>query len=136
MKLTPEKGPWPRLLVFPLLVIAFLGLGLARMNPDLTYRLAHCPLRDTTGLPCLTCGGTHSIVAFMRGDFSEALMANPLVPLGTIALLIWTLYAFLATVLPRFRWSLELQENEKRATKFLVALVLIGNWIYLIWQFR
>ncbi len=136
LKLTPEKGPWPRLLVFPLLLFAALGLGLARLFPDLTYRLAHCPVRDTTGVPCLTCGGTHSIVAIMRGDFVEALVANPLISLGTVFLLIWAVFAIVATVLPRFRRSLEMRENDRRATKYLVALILIGNWIWLIWQFR
>ena len=118
------------------MLLAVLGLGLARLYPNLTYRLAHCPLRDTTGLPCLTCGGTHSVVALMRGDFFVSMMANPLVSLGTVMFLIWALYALLATVLPRFRRSLELLEHEKRAAKILVTLLLIGNWVWVIAQFR
>jgi len=83
LKLVPENSPWPRLLGFPLFAVVIYGMGMARFYPDLVYRLAYCPLRETTGIPCLTCGGTHSIVALMEGHFLESLLANTLVFLGT-----------------------------------------------------
>ncbi len=132
MNLTPEKGPWPRLLAFPLLSVLVGGLSLARLRPDLAYRLAHCPLRDATGIPCLTCGGTHAVVSMMQGNLKASLAANPLVFTGILVFLIWALYAVVATIFPRFRYSLELRPHEKRATRILAALVLLGTWFWLL----
>ena len=112
------------------------GLALARLNPELTYHLASCPLRDTTGVPCLTCGGTHSIVALMQGHWWEALAANPLVALGTPAFLFWSVYALWATFQPVLRRSLLLKPQEKRAARILVTLFLLATWAWEFWQFR
>jgi Protein of unknown function (DUF2752) len=136
LNLVPEKRPWPRLLVFPLLSLAVVALGLARLFPDLIYRLAHCPLRDTTGIPCLTCGGTHSLVALTNGRWAEALAANPLVALGTVCFLLWSGYALVSTVVPGLRRSLEFPAHEKRAVRIVAALFLLGTWAWEFWQFR
>lgn len=108
----------------------------ARLQPDLAYRLAYCPLRDTTGIPCLTCGGTHSIVALMHGHLPEAVAANPLVALGTIIFLVWAVYALAATFFPSIRRSLVFLTHEKRAVRIVTTLFLIATWAWQFWQFR
>jgi len=50
MHLVREKSSLPRLLVFPFGLVALLGLALVRFQPGLVLRLAHCPLRDMTGV--------------------------------------------------------------------------------------
>ena len=52
MRLVPEKSSLPRLLVFPFGLVVLLGVAAVHLRPDLVLRLAHCPLRDATGLPC------------------------------------------------------------------------------------
>lgn len=136
MKLIPENSPWPRLLVFPLLSVTLAVLALARLQPELAYRLAYCPLRDTTGVPCLTCGGTHSIVALVQGHVIESLAANPLVALGTIFFMIWSLYALLATMMPQLRRSLVIPSHEKRAIRIGTTLFLLATWAWEFWRFR
>lgn len=136
LQLSAENSPWPRLLVFPLLTVAVAGLFVARLQPDLAYRAAYCPLRDTTGIPCLTCGGTHSIVALMQGQVLEALAANPLVALGTVLFLFWAVYALASTFFPAIRRSLLLLPHEKRAARILTTLFLLATWAWEFWQFR
>jgi hypothetical protein len=136
LKLVPENSPWPRLLVFPLMTVVGAGLLLARLRPDLAYRLAYCPLRDTTGIPCLTCGGTHSIVSVMQGHWLEALGANPLVFVGTICFVLWSIFSIIATLIPRWRRSLSLLAHEKRAVRMMTALFLVATWAWEFWQFR
>jgi len=136
LKLIPENSPWPRLLVFPLLAVTITGLSIARMNPDLAFKLAYCPLRDTTGIPCLTCGGTHSIVSLMHGRLLEALAANPMVALGVIGFGLWSLWALITTFKPDFRRSFEFSRHEKRTARILTALFIFGTWAWEFWQFR
>lgn len=136
MQLVPENSHWPRLLVFPLLLVAASGLIFVRFQPSLAYKLAYCPLRDTTGIPCLTCGGTHSVVELVQGRWLEALSANPLVALGTVIFLIWSVYALMATMVPVLRRSPALGNKEKRAVKLMTTLFLLGTWAWEIWQFR
>ena len=118
------------------MTVVVAGLLLARLRPDLAYRLAYCPLRDTTGIPCLTCGGTHSIVSLMQGHLLEALGANPLVFVGTICFVLWSIFSIIATLIPRWRRSLSLLAHEKRAVRMMTALFLVATWAWEFWQFR
>ena len=122
--------------MFPLLTVAVAGLSLARLNPDLAFRLAYCPLRDTTGIPCLTCGGTHSIVSLMQGRLLDAVAANPLVAVGIISFWFWAAYALLATFIPKLRRSLKFSAPEKRAIRFLTTLFILATWAWEFWRFR
>ncbi len=62
-----------------------LGLGLSS-----TYALTGvgitCPFRAVTGWDCPFCGATRMGAALLSGDVSAALVANPLVLVGLIAL--------------------------------------------------
>jgi hypothetical protein len=48
-----------------------------------------CFFRKITGLPCPSCGITHSIVALMHGNLLDAIKANPLGLLMIILLIIF-----------------------------------------------
>lgn len=133
MRLVPEKSSLPRLLVFPFGLIALAGLILARFQSDLVLKLAHCPLRDITGLPCPTCGGTHTAISLTRGHLLDALKTNPLVTVGLVLFGLWVLVGLLATVFPGMRRDLELKPVEKRTARYLAVLLFILAWI---WQIR
>ncbi|MCP4293352.1 MAG: DUF2752 domain-containing protein [bacterium] len=132
MNFVPETSPWPRLLVFPFLAVSLPIMGMARWAPDWAYKLAHCPLRDTTGIPCLTCGGTHSLVSLVDGHWIRAFQANPLIVICTVLFFAWSLWAISATVFSPWRKTMVLSNIEKRTASILTVLSLVGNWI---WEF-
>jgi|GEM_PF-524053 len=47
-----------------------------------------CPLRHWTGVPCPTCGLTRSLMAVVRGDWSQAVMHHLFGPLLFLVLLV------------------------------------------------
>jgi hypothetical protein len=129
-RLVPEKSPFPRLLVFPLLVLAGMFATLARVNADLLLRSAHCALRESTGIPCPTCGGTMAAIDLSEGRLVAALTANPLLTLVALGGGLWCLYAVAVTFLPRWRRSLALSRGAVKTVRWLVVLLLAANWAY------
>ncbi len=134
MKLVAENSPLPRLLAWPLLLMLLGALLAVKLYPDLILGLSHCPLRDITGLPCPTCGGTHSAAAVAAGRWVEALRANPVVVLGGAVFVVWALYCVAATILPTLRRSLWLDPREKKAARWLAAFFLVFAWGWQIWR--
>ncbi len=132
MKLVPEESPLPRLLLlcfFPLLCGLFI---LVRLAPDFVLALAHCPLRDCTGLPCPTCGGTLAVTHLVAGHWGHALRSNPLVVITGVAYLALAGFAAAATVVPAWRRGLHLSASEKRTARWLAVLLVLLNWAWLM----
>jgi len=134
MRLVPEKSSLPRLLVFPFGILAVFGLCLVRFKPDLVLRLAHCPLRDMTGVPCPTCGGTHAAVALANGRFADAFAANPLVAVGLVVFGVWLLNGLLMTMSPGLRRDLVFSPREKRTARLLAVLLILAAWVWEIFR--
>ncbi len=130
MHLFPERSSLPRLLVFPFGLMALLGLALVRFQPDLVLRLAHCPLRDMTGVPCPTCGGTHAAVALAEGRWADALAANPLVAVSLVVFGLWLLAGVIATMVPALRLDLVLTDREKKTARILAVVLLVASWLF------
>lgn len=117
--------------------ISFLALAAlliaARFHEALPIKPPPCGLRTLTGIPCLACGGTRSLVALSRGEIMRAVAFNPLVFLAAIAIAGW-----LAVVLGRL--ALGLPERKRTPwSRGRVAWVIAGsillaaaNWAYLI----
>lgn len=107
-----------------------------RWAPDFVLHLAHCPLRDATGIPCPTCGGTHAAVALAHGDVAAALGINPLVAVLALAMSVWAVWALAATLQPHLRRELLLSPREKKAARILAASVMILSWGWTILTYR
>ena len=129
MQLVPEPDSLARWLVLPFLAVVAAVLVFASWQPDLIYRVSHCPWRDMTGLACPTCGGTHAAVAMAAGRWGEAWSTNPVVLLGVLAVLLWALWAFTAAFVPGLRVRPRFSSQEKRAVRIGTALVLVGLWV-------
>lgn len=129
-RLEAERSPFPRLLVFPLLMMAAMFVTLARVNADLLLRSAHCALRDGLHIACPTCGGTLAAIRMAELRPGAALTANPLLTLTAFAGLAWSLYAVIATFRPRWRRSLALDSGAARLVRWLVVALLLANWGY------
>ncbi len=91
-------------------------------------------LRDLTGLPCPTCGGTHAAVSLANGRLAEAFAASPLVAGGAILFALWLFAGVATTVVPAWRRSLELSPGEKRTARVLAVLIGVCGWIWVIRQ--
>lgn len=133
MRLEPETSPLPRLLAFPFGLLAVLGLAAVWFKPGLVLRLAHCPLRDLTGMPCPTCGGTHATLALAEGRWGDAIAANPLVTVGLVLFGIWLMIGLLATVAPGLRRRIVWSAREKKTARFLAVFLFLATWI---WEIR
>lgn len=132
MKLVPEQSPLARLLALPLALFLAGGLIAIKLFPNLVFGLSHCPMRDITGVPCPTCGGTHSAASLAAGNWLEALQANPVIAVGMVVFMAWAFYCLVATIVPSLRRSLHLSTHEKKAARILAVLLLIGAWFWQI----
>jgi len=111
--------------------IGLLLLFTARFVPLAKLPFWGCALRQTTGIPCLSCGMTRSFDWFMRGRILDALLVNPVGFL--LALLSVTGVAYL--LLRRFRPPrLVFDFTDRQGFWVRVGtLGLLGaNWAYLI----
>jgi hypothetical protein len=133
MRLIPEQSPWPRLLVFPFGILGLFGILLGRFAPDFLLRTAHCPLREWTGFPCPTCGGTHATISMVQGKWAAGFAANPGIAAGMIVAVIWILAGIVATVFPGLRRSIMLTAGEKKTARILAVVLLLMVWI---WEIR
>ncbi|HQZ27305.1 MAG: DUF2752 domain-containing protein [Verrucomicrobiales bacterium] len=131
---TPVRKRRPEVLVAPVItcLAVFLMLFVARIYDRLPARLPSCRFQATFGIPCLSCGGTRAMKAFVRGDLVEAVRFNPAAILGVAASCLWLLSGitrfFLACPAPS-------AETTSRRIKFgaiLTLAILALNWIYLI----
>lgn len=132
MQLVPERSPLARLLALPLSLILLGGLVAVRLYPQLVFGLSHCPMRDITGVPCPTCGGTHSAANLAAGRWLDAFLANPVVAVGMVVFLAWAVYCLVATVIPAWRRSLQLNTREKKAARILAAVLFVLAWAWQI----
>jgi len=127
----PEESPLLRLLLFAFFPFLAGALVLLHLAPDFVLGVAHCPLRETTGVPCPTCGGTLAAVHLASGQWAAALRANPLVTVLVTGYVPAACYACAATVVPIWRRSLRLTAKEKRTARWLAILLLAVDWLWL-----
>jgi hypothetical protein len=129
MKLARGDRPLARLLG---VAAALAGLPAAAAFLHRSELLAPCPLRTLTGIPCLTCGATRSLTALAQGDVAAALTASPVTVLGVVLVAAWALASLVMTVWPATRRRLELSRGERRVTVWLVAGLVLANWVWLV----
>lgn len=135
MKVIPEASGVPRLLLVGFLPLLLGTLLLTRLAPDFVLKVAHCPLREMTGFPCPTCGGTLTTNHLVHGHWWAALSLNPLVVLLAVTYILAAIYATVATVIPAWRRSIQLSPTEKRTTRLMAVLLVMLNWAWLVWVY-
>ena len=125
------------LTVFPLLIflLAPLAAGLytlARWAPDGLLAAVQCPLRAATGLPCPSCGSTLAVTRYADGSWWQGVLANPLLALLLLLYMMALVWTITVTIAPRWHGELRLSPPEKKAANWLVAFLIILNWIWLV----
>lgn len=94
--------------------------------------LLACTLKHWTGMPCPTCGMTRAFDALLARDVLSALRLHPLAPVLALTAVAYVPYALVTTAfgLPRLR--LTPSDDEARAVRRIVALVVVAVWAFLI----
>lgn len=90
-----------------------------------------CPLRETTGLPCLSCGMTRAFDWLMRGRLLDSFLINPLGFLLALLGAISALYLLLAPLRPP-RPQLAIPAPLPLWVRLGLGGAIAGNWVYLV----
>ena len=115
--------------------LASLGLAAAWLTIGLPW--PRCVFHELTGLPCVTCGMTRSVIAFFHGHFFAALKWNPLVFMALCSVTAFDLYAsfVLVTRAPRLRFYFS-TPTAKTFVRVSIVSALALNWTYLLLHWR
>ena len=111
--------------------IALLALLAGRFVPVLDV-LPGCAFQGMTGVPCLTCGATRSIVGLASGNILDSLSINPLISLAIIAGLSLFLYSLCTLLFNLPRKGFSFSHREKSILRIAAVLLVLANWVYLI----
>jgi Protein of unknown function (DUF2752) len=122
---------------FVWLIVSLVSLGVAALWLGLGLPWPRCVFHDLTGLPCLTCGATRSAAAFFHGRIFTAFKWNPLVFVILCALSVFNIYAATTLIfrVPRLRIG-PFNRAEAMFARSAFLVVLLGNWIYLLINWR
>lgn len=90
-----------------------------------------CIFRSITGIPCLTCGGTHCVIALSQLDPISAFFYNPMIMLTFMGMIIFSLGWALAIIFQR-RLVVKVSSTEKRFLRIMAIFLVAVNWTYLI----
>lgn len=112
----------------PIAILFVFAAGLLR---NFAGGLPVCVFHEITGFPCLTCGGTRSLIALSRFDLVSSFMFNPLVPLFALGLIVFSLLFFAGAVTNR-SVKISLTKRVKRIIRYSVFILLALNWAFLI----
>ena len=119
------------------LVLLFGSAGIAwltyfGLNP--ASHLSVCMIRSITGIPCPACGSTRSALAIISGQWTEALMVNPL---GYIVILllatcpVWVMYDILFGKKTFFTFYHKTENLLRKKPAALTLITIITtNWIW------
>jgi hypothetical protein len=94
-----------------------------------------CVFRQLTGIPCLTCGSTRSLIALSQFRLGASFLRNPLAMLVAVAAVLSSLLVGLG-LLWRRRLALTLSESEKKSLRIVVFALVLLNWVFLILKER
>ena len=130
---SPEKSKRDHDLIWGWVLLATLFAGIIWNAAGLLERVSYpCPLRQTTGIPCPTCGATRSWVALMDGRLPDSLRFNPIAALAYIGSSIYALYAIGVAHFGIPRVAVRLTQIEVVGLRCALIAVVTATWVFLI----
>jgi hypothetical protein len=118
--------------------MVWLGVSVAALAGGLVWMSIgwggpQCPFLAMTGWPCFTCGATRASIAFLQGNFLQAISWNPLALLTLCGVALFDLYAVVVLLsrAPRLR-IVDWTGAEKKIVWIAIICALLVNWIYLL----
>ncbi|NNE90225.1 MAG: DUF2752 domain-containing protein [Verrucomicrobiales bacterium] len=130
---------WEILVPPGITVLGISGLLIAaRFYDKLPLKPPDCGFRTVTGLPCLGCGGTRSMMALSRGEVVSSFLFNPLIFVGVLTVAIWAAISLRRAFAKPLAGSEKAPVNpaKRRKRNRILIVVLVGlavlNWLYLV----
>jgi hypothetical protein len=90
-----------------------------------------CVFKHATGIPCLTCGGTRSIILLSQFDIMESVAYNPLAAAAALGLMLFSISVLIGVILRR-RMAIEISPSDARIMRIAILTTIMINWAYLI----
>lgn len=112
---------------------SWLAYILLRETPK-HHSMPVCFFKNITGVPCPSCGNTRSVLALIKGNFTDAVLINPLGLIVSTILIVFPFWLLYDTIYKRdtlYKSYLNFEKTVKN--KYIaVALIilLIANWIW------
>lgn len=97
-----------------------------------------CFFKRTTGIPCPSCGNTRSVMAIIKGNFTDAILINPIGLIIACVMLItplWLIYdaIYKKDTLHKNYLLFEKTIRNKYIAVILIILIII-NWIWNVYK--
>ena len=127
MRIRPGDAPLARQLAVATLVVLPAALWWLRQFPT---AFPPCLMRTVWRVPCPTCGGTRAVLAMSQGRPLDAMAINPLVTISTLALVAWAVGGLAATLVPRWRLTLEASPGEGRRLLLVMFAAILASWLW------
>ena len=97
-----------------------------------------CLFKLATGLPCPSCGTTHSVISITRGNFKTAVHQNILGFPAAILLLVlpvWVLFDLILRKEHFYVFYLQVESFlRKKIVAFPLIIFILANWAWHIYQ--
>ena len=107
-------------------------LLVAHFYERLPVQAPACGLRTATGIPCVACGGTRSMMSLSHGKVLEAIAFNPLIFLCVLAAATWALVSlFRLRFFPGNRPPLPPRRLPVWIIVTGILVAFVANWFYL-----
>lgn len=121
-----------------IVLFILVSVRISELFPDIPKALSgfSCTFKNITHIPCLTCGMTRSIFSLVHLNIIDAFRMNPLVFLTILILLLWGVWSLIGVIVKPKRIRIELAPAERIIVILSVILLVIANWLYLIWAGR
>ncbi|NPD45762.1 DUF2752 domain-containing protein [Lentimicrobium sp. S6] len=110
----------------------YIWLGLQTYLPS--DKVGLCLIKQSTNIPCPSCGTSRSILSICKGEFSQALQWNPL---GYISLFItlispfWILLDWVSNKTTFFKAYKNIEIQLKKPIIYIPSIILVlANWIW------
>jgi hypothetical protein len=111
--------------------IAFLALCCARFLPLFSF-FPDCTFKAITGIPCPTCGATHSVVHLVHGAVVSAFWSNPLVTVVFSGALLVFLFSLVALLMRFPRLEVAVSRKEGMFLRAGAVILFLAHWAYLV----
>jgi hypothetical protein len=115
-------------------LFALFGLLVARFIP--VARIFSpwwgCPLRRTTGVPCMACGLTRAFDWEAHGHFLRAFKLTPLGAIAPVAAAALAAYGLAVIAVRAPVPDIELDATGSRVLRWSIIGLVLANWVYMV----